>query len=236
MDEVIKDAIGRYGAKIVGLDDRFEFHCTECGKCCTNREDILLTPRDLFRASKGCGMEVDNFFKENCEIYIGCNSRLPIVRFKPRGSVRRCPMLENRRCRIHKAKPVVCAMYPVGRAMSLNRDTGEVKVCYLINRTICGDSSKKHTILSWLTESGVELNDAFYVKWSRLLPELHTRTAALELRCTRKTIITAWDLMSWLMYFHYDTTKSFDAQFDENADCLLRLLDKLLEDNAEGEP
>ena len=32
MDEVIKDAIGRYGAKIVGLDDSFEFHCTQCGK------------------------------------------------------------------------------------------------------------------------------------------------------------------------------------------------------------
>ena len=30
-------------------DDPFRFHCTQCGKCCINREDILLTPLDLFR-------------------------------------------------------------------------------------------------------------------------------------------------------------------------------------------
>ena len=23
----------------VGLDDTFKFHCDQCGKCCTNRED-----------------------------------------------------------------------------------------------------------------------------------------------------------------------------------------------------
>ena len=78
MDEVIKDAIGRYGAKIVGLDDSFEFRCTECGKCCTNREDILLTPRDLFRAAKELNMTVMDFFSEYCEKYIGDNSRLPL--------------------------------------------------------------------------------------------------------------------------------------------------------------
>ena len=27
----------------------FRFHCTQCGDCCRNREDILLTPYDLFR-------------------------------------------------------------------------------------------------------------------------------------------------------------------------------------------
>ena len=99
MDEVIKEAIKGYGAKIVELDDRFEFHCTQCGKCCTNREDILLTPRDLFRAAKELNMTVKDFFSEYCEKYIGDNSRLPVIRLKPRGTVRRCPLLENRRCR-----------------------------------------------------------------------------------------------------------------------------------------
>lgn len=61
MDEVIKEAIKGYGAKIVELEDRFEFHCTQCGKCCTNREDILLTPRDLFRAAKELNMAVKDF-------------------------------------------------------------------------------------------------------------------------------------------------------------------------------
>ena len=33
-------------------DDPFRFHCTQCGKCCINREDILLTPLDLFRMQR----------------------------------------------------------------------------------------------------------------------------------------------------------------------------------------
>lgn len=92
MDEIIKST----GARIVGLDDTFSFHCTECGKCCTEREDILLAPRDLFRAAKECGMTVKDFAMRFCETYIGSDSRLQSVRFKPLGSVRRCPMLENR--------------------------------------------------------------------------------------------------------------------------------------------
>ena len=33
----------------VGLDDTFKFHCDQCGKCCTHREDIILSPMDISR-------------------------------------------------------------------------------------------------------------------------------------------------------------------------------------------
>lgn len=33
-------------------DDTFTFHCTQCGKCCIHREDILLSPKDLFNIAK----------------------------------------------------------------------------------------------------------------------------------------------------------------------------------------
>ena len=36
----------------LGADDTFRFSCKQCGKCCINRDDIILTPFDLFRASK----------------------------------------------------------------------------------------------------------------------------------------------------------------------------------------
>lgn len=31
----------------VGLDDAFAFHCTQCGKCCIHRVDIILSPSTL---------------------------------------------------------------------------------------------------------------------------------------------------------------------------------------------
>ena len=36
----------------VGLDDSFSFHCTQCGKCCIRRTDIILSPRDIFKMAK----------------------------------------------------------------------------------------------------------------------------------------------------------------------------------------
>ena len=33
-------------------DSAFMFHCTMCGDCCRNREDILLNPKDLFNLAR----------------------------------------------------------------------------------------------------------------------------------------------------------------------------------------
>ena len=43
----IKELKEQLGYEEIGLDDIFVFHCTQCGKCCIHREDILLSPKDL---------------------------------------------------------------------------------------------------------------------------------------------------------------------------------------------
>ena len=68
---------------------------------------ILRDGEETARAAKELNMTVMDFFSEYCEKYIGDNSRLPVIRLKPRGTIRRCPLLENRRCRIHRSKPVI---------------------------------------------------------------------------------------------------------------------------------
>lgn len=235
--EAIDSKLRRAGipARIVSSDDTFRFHCTQCGKCCTERDDILLTPRDLFCAAKEYGLPVEGFFKSFCEIYIGSTSRLPIVRFKPRGSVRRCPMLENRRCRIQKSKPAVCAMYPVGRATELDNDSGKLNVRYLLNDVICGDASEEHTVRGWLLESGVKVNDGYFLKWNRLLPQLHGEAQRLEKCCTDEAMVMVWELMSLLLYFRYDTSEPFDKQFDKNTGSLMTFLSRLTDSETEGE-
>ena len=84
-------------------DDPFRFHCTQCGKCCINREDILLTPLDLFRIANELKLSLKEFIGQYCELYIGLDSHFPLIRLKPKGSVKRCPLLKNRRCSVHKA-------------------------------------------------------------------------------------------------------------------------------------
>ena len=122
MDNRIKEIVENFDQIKIGLDDPFKFHCTMCGKCCINREDILLTPRDIYNMSKELGMRPGDFFHAYCEYYIGSNSRMPIVRLKPRGSVQRCPLLKDRKCSVYKAKPVVYAMFPIGRGIRTEGD------------------------------------------------------------------------------------------------------------------
>ena len=35
----------------IGMDDLFQFSCNRCGKCCYWRDDIMVSPSDVFRAS-----------------------------------------------------------------------------------------------------------------------------------------------------------------------------------------
>ena len=52
MDERLKNIAENYERMIIGLDDTFRFHCTRCGKCCINREDILLNALDVYNLAK----------------------------------------------------------------------------------------------------------------------------------------------------------------------------------------
>ena len=83
MDPRLKTIAENLDSWKLGLDDSFQFHCTACGKCCIDREDILLTPRDLYNASKVLNMAPTEFVETYCECYIGQDSRIPIVRLKP---------------------------------------------------------------------------------------------------------------------------------------------------------
>ena len=119
----IKELKEQLGYEEIGLDDIFVFHCTQCGKCCIHREDILLSPKDLFNIAKKFQITPENALEQYCETYIGSNSRFPVVRLKPQGSVKRCPLLKDRKCLVHDVKPTVCAMFPIGRYLALPADS-----------------------------------------------------------------------------------------------------------------
>ena len=51
----------------LGLDDTFQFRCKGCGKCCTHREDVLLTAYDLFRIARYFGRSPAEILSRYCE-------------------------------------------------------------------------------------------------------------------------------------------------------------------------
>jgi len=95
----------------IGLDDVFAFKCRSCGKCCRNREDIMLTSRDVYNIATALNLTHEQVIEKYCEVYIGRDSRIPIVRLMPKGVNNVCPLLAGNRCSVHSLKPAVCAIY-----------------------------------------------------------------------------------------------------------------------------
>ena len=220
----------------IGLDEPFKFNCTMCGKCCINREDIMLNPKDLFKISKTLNLEPIEVVEKYCDTYIGEYSRFPIVRLKPQGSIKRCPLLKDNKCTVHESKPTVCATFPIGRMIALDGNSkvdlsnpwDYNKIQYIYNPPGCGDDSVTHTVREWFTSFGIDIEDEFYIKWNMALGKccriLKKAEKNFELP---KTMELLWDGIFAGLYCLYDTDKDFMPQFESNFNRIDKIMDMI---------
>lgn len=214
----------------IGLDDTFKFHCTQCGQCCIYREDIILSPRDIFKMSKELNLSPPEFYHKYCRSHIGDVSRIPIVRLISIGKDARCPLLKNNKCSVHKVKPAVCALYPLGRyiAMDAKKDVAsrmdEATVKYLLQPLECGDDSETHTVRQWLAGFDIALEDEFFIKWNTAIQEFGDALKQLEKTQDMLSMVEIWGVTRVVLYLKYDIHKPFLPQFEENVEGMLGLL------------
>lgn len=222
MDERLKEIVDHFEAMKIGLDEPFKFHCNMCGKCCINREDILLSPKDIYNMAKELGIKPEELFEQYCEVYVGQDSRVPIVRLKPRGSIKRCPLLKNRKCMVHKAKPTVCAMFPVGRCIvTANpkeglKDISQGKFQYIFSDPGCGDASEAHTVREYLESFGIPVEDNFFRKWQQAVLDMGNFFRKIEKVVSQETMELVWTAAFTGLYLHYDIGQEFVSQFNDN--------------------
>lgn len=161
MDPRLNRILQNRDKMLIGIDDTFQFNCNQCGKCCMNREDILCTPKDVFRISKKLGISTYDFIKRYCDSYLGDTSHMPIVRIVPHDAAGHCPLLKNNKCVVHECKPVVCAMYPIGRTICIDtsvknpKDMNVKDIEYLFTHPIRCGKTETHTVREWLTQFGM---------------------------------------------------------------------------------
>lgn len=213
-------------------DSSFRFHCTQCGKCCIYRDDIILSPLDLFRIAKELRLSLEEVLKQYCECYIGAESRFPIVRIKPRGSVRRCPFLKNRKCLIQNAKPDVCAMFPIGRGIRFDTDSEtesqKPAIEYFYTNPGCGDDARTQTLQEWFDQFHIPLEDEFFIAWTTFRKEMIGLLKEAESLFREMAMPQIWNPMFGVLYLCYHTEKEFYPQFQKNTANLLESLQGLL--------
>lgn len=223
MNERTKNALEGIENRRLELDDTLSFSCTHCGGCCVHQEELLLNPLDLFQMAKELGITIEQWMEQYGECYIGEDSRIPLVRIHPQGETRRCPLLKNNKCSVHKAKPSVCGLYPLGRTIRYvldeqgKPDMEKSEVIYFHSGCFCGRQNGHQTVREWLEEFHLLESESFFIQWSQVVAETSIFLRELEKVITNQDIMDmAWSMVCALLYGQYDTGKEFRPQFDRN--------------------
>ncbi len=232
MDTRMNEILYNFKNNNLTPDSFFRFHCTQCGKCCINQDDIILSPLDLFHIAKELKLSPEEVFNQYCEWYIGAESRFPIVRLKPRGSIKRCPFSKNHKCTIQKAKPTVCAMFPIGRAVLFETENADVfqkpTIKYFYTNPGCGDNSKTQTVREWFAHFSIPLEDDFLIAWTTFQKEMMELLTEAEQTFGGGAMRQIWSPVFRILYLCYDLEEEFYPRFQKNTEKLLECMRKIL--------
>ena len=172
LKEVVKQTqFAGSNMRIVKEDDEIGFECRRCGNCCTHRDGrdaVLMSPLDIYNGAKELGITTDEFVDKYCESYIGNQSGMMVVVLAC-NQYGTCKLLEQSidgmaKCKVHKAKPTICALHPLGLMHSLKKETGERGVEFvMVDQCENSHSDKKikvSEIISNLPGTMEEINAA----------------------------------------------------------------------------
>ena len=116
--------------------DTFCFECTPQVPCfneCCRDLNQLLTPYDILRLKTHLGLTSDQFLARYTVHHSGPESGLPVVTLRPTDSRDlRCPFVTPKGCSVYEDRPSSCRMYPLVRAVSRSRATGEITERFMV--------------------------------------------------------------------------------------------------------
>ena len=115
----------------INPEDEIQFQCQRCGKCCQHRDinenQIMVSPLDIYNGAKALGIKPGEFMEEYTEVYIGHSSGAVCATLatNKKGDCKLLSFDENglAKCKIHNAKPVICALHPLGIMRSVPKDS-----------------------------------------------------------------------------------------------------------------
>lgn len=147
-------------------DDKMNFDCNSQNECfneCCRDLNQALTPYDVLRLKKCLGLSSQKFLKTYTSRHYGPDSGMPVIAFKPNpDSGHECPFVTLSGCRVYEDRPASCRMYPLARAITRARDTGEITEYFaLIEEPHCLGFGRRsyQTIRQWLKRQNVETHN-----------------------------------------------------------------------------
>lgn len=205
------------------LSDPLDFACAGCGGCCRGRDDVVLSGYDLYRLARWTSLPPRMVAKAFCVAYAAPDTGMPVLRLRPDAKTRNCPFFEANSCAVHPARPLACALYPLGQA--IDPDTGKVE--YYLQPPLCGVPAGGRTLEQYLKDSGVADRQGIDARWAVVCTQLADQLLAAggaEIPAVRM----AGHRIADALYYDYSLREEFYPQFQQNLLALEPVLNRLL--------
>ena len=120
----------------ISIGESFRFSCSgeaPClNECCRDMHQYL-TPYDILRLKQEKGLTSSEFLNRYTAIHDGTESGLPVVTLNDDGTdAKKCCFATLAGCAVYRARPVSCRTYPIARAISRARQTGELTEYFML--------------------------------------------------------------------------------------------------------
>ena len=138
-------------------DETFRFTCSSRVACfneCCRDLNQFLTPYDILRLKNRLKLTSNRFLEIFTTQHTGPETGFPVVALKPVDThERKCPFVRTSGCSVYEDRPSSCRIYPLARAISRSRETGEISehFAHLKESHCLGHrQNKTQTVQTWI--------------------------------------------------------------------------------------
>ncbi|MBW2450147.1 MAG: YkgJ family cysteine cluster protein [Deltaproteobacteria bacterium] len=146
----------------ISLQESFHFSCSPDVPCfneCCRDLNQFLTPYDILRLKNHLKLSSGKFLRKYTSQHTGPESGLPIITLKPIDPYKLiCPFVTDTGCRVYENRPSSCRTYPLMRAVTRSRSTGEMTPQFMVLREshcLGFEEGKTRTLRQWIDEQGL---------------------------------------------------------------------------------
>ncbi len=186
--------------------------CEGCHACCQGMgNSIVLDPYDVFRLVSGTGKSVNELLETNIELNVVDDIILPNLKLS--GDNEQCSFLNDEgRCSIHKYRPGICRMFPLGRMYT---DDG---FRYILQVHECQKPEKtKVKVHKWLDTPNLGQYEKYIMDWHDFLTGLRKIIGESDEQTSNNISVV---VMKYFYLSPYDYNGSFYDQFSERLLCI----------------
>lgn len=196
--------------KLYELNDMVKADCNDCKgcfACCSGMgQSIMLDPLDIYNLTIGLHTSFEQLLADAIELNVIDGVILPNLKMTSESD--QCHFLdENGRCSIHRFRPGICRLFPLGRYY----ENGSFK--YFLQVHECKHPNKtKIKVKKWIDITDIQKNQEFILKWHNFIEDIQNQISQIGDEELLKKID-----MFILQHFYmerYNESEDFYSQFD----------------------